>query len=152
MNVSASIPATVEIRLNRLLGLIVVVAALAASITYVVVVLAFDDGHSTAASSVRTGASAPVSSAAQDARRVPSLMSLTPARLAAGALGSSYALPYSERPDVGVCAGLDEPGDAALHQAGHGADVRAVRCRGRRQPVEPTAAGRERIVPPLPPR
>ena len=33
MNVSASIPATVEIRRNRLLGLIVAVAALAAAIT-----------------------------------------------------------------------------------------------------------------------
>jgi hypothetical protein len=93
MNVSASIPVTVEIGRNRLLGLLVAVAAVAATITYVVVVLAFDDGHSTAAPSVLTGASAPVSSAAQDARRVPSVMSLTPARLAAGALGTGYALP-----------------------------------------------------------
>ena len=32
-------------------------------------------------------------SAAQDARKVPSLMTLTPARLAAGALGTGYQLP-----------------------------------------------------------
>ena len=44
MNVSASIPATVEIRRNRLLGLIVAVAALAATITYVVFAFAFDSG------------------------------------------------------------------------------------------------------------
>ena len=93
MNVSASIPATVEIRRNRLLGLIVAVAALAAAITSVVFAFGFDGGASTAAPSVPIDASVPVSSAAQDARKVPSLMSLTPARLAAGALGTGYALP-----------------------------------------------------------
>ena len=35
-------------------------------------------------------------SAAQDASRVPSIMSLTPARLAAHALGIGYALPEPE--------------------------------------------------------
>ncbi len=54
MNVSASIPATVEIRRNRLLGLLVAVAAVAATITYVVFAFAFDGGASTAAPSVRT--------------------------------------------------------------------------------------------------
>ena len=97
MNVSASIPATVEIRRNRLLGLIVAVAALAATITYVVFAFAFDgrrfDGR---AERPDQRASAPVSSAAQDARKVPSLMSLTPARLAAGALGTGYALPSTQ--------------------------------------------------------
>ena len=96
MNVSASIPATVEIRRNRLLGLIVAVAALAAAITSVVFAFGFDGGASTAAPSVPIDASVPVSSAAQDARKVPSLMSLTPARLAAGALGSGYALPSTQ--------------------------------------------------------
>ena len=38
----------------------------------------------------------PTGSAAQDAKRVPSIMTLTPARLAAGALGTSYALPTQE--------------------------------------------------------
>ena len=96
MNVSASIPATVEIRRNRLLGLIVAVAALAAAITYGVFAFAFDGGASTAAPSARTGASAPVSSAAQDALSVPSVMSMTPAQLAGSGLGTGYALPSAQ--------------------------------------------------------
>lgn len=97
MNVSASIPATVEIRRNRLLGLIVAVAAIAAAVTSGVFALAFDGGASTAAPSVQTGASAPVSSAAQDARRVPSsVMSMTPAQLAGSGLGTGYALPSAQ--------------------------------------------------------
>jgi len=93
MNVSTTIPATVQIGRGRLFGLVGVVAALAAVITWMLLVLAFDNGTSVATSSVRTDAFAPVSSAAQDARRVPSIMSLTPAQLAAGALGTGYALP-----------------------------------------------------------
>jgi hypothetical protein len=93
MNFSTTIPATVAIGRGRLFGLIGVVAALAAVITWMLLVLAFDNGTSAAASSAQTEAAAPVSSARQDARRVPSIMSLTPAGLAAGALGTGYALP-----------------------------------------------------------
>jgi len=93
MNFSTTIPATVQIGWGRLFGLIGVVATLAAVITWMLVVLALDNGTSAATSSVQTDAVAPVSSAQQDARRVPSIMSLTPARLAAGALGTGYALP-----------------------------------------------------------
>jgi hypothetical protein len=96
MNVSASIPATVQIRRSRLLVLVAVVAALAAAVTWVVVALVFHSGTSDAASNARTSVAVHVSSAAQDARSVPSLMSLTPARLAAGALGTGYTLPSAQ--------------------------------------------------------
>jgi hypothetical protein len=52
-----------------------------------------DDATSTAV----VASVAPTGSAARDAKRVPSLMTLTPARLAAGALGTSYALPTHEQ-------------------------------------------------------
>jgi hypothetical protein len=93
MNISTTIPATVQIGRGRLFGLIGVVAALAAVITWMLLALAFDNGTPAATSNVQTDAVAPISSARQDARRVPSIMSLTPARLAAGALGTGYALP-----------------------------------------------------------
>jgi hypothetical protein len=93
MNFSTTIPATVQIGRGRLFGLVGVVAALAATITWMLLALAFDNGTLAATSSVQTDAIAPVSSAAQDARRVPSIMSLTPAQLAADALGTGYALP-----------------------------------------------------------
>ena len=51
MSISASIPATVQIRRGRLLGLIGVVAALAAGVTWVVTAFAFDTGTSGAVSS-----------------------------------------------------------------------------------------------------
>ena len=51
MSASASIPATVQIRRGRLLGLIGVVAALAACVTWVVTAFAFDSGSSGAVSS-----------------------------------------------------------------------------------------------------
>jgi hypothetical protein len=94
MNFSTTIPATVQIGRGRLFGLIGVVAALAAVIMWML--LAFDNGTSAATSSVQTDAVAPVSSAAQDARRVPSIMSLTPVQLAAGAVGTGYALPSAQ--------------------------------------------------------
>jgi hypothetical protein len=96
MNFSTTIPATVQIGRGRLFGLIGVVAALAAVITGMLLVLAFDNGTSAATSSLQTDAVAPVSFAAQDARRVPSIMSLTPAQLAADALGTGYALPRAQ--------------------------------------------------------
>jgi hypothetical protein len=96
MNFSTTIPATVQIRRGRLFGLIGVVAALAAVMTWMLLVLAFDNGTSAATSSLQTDAVAPVSFAARDARRIPSIMSLTPAQLAAGALGTGYALPSAQ--------------------------------------------------------
>ena len=50
MSVSASIPATVQIRRGHLLGLIGVAAALAACVTAVVTAFAFDTGTSGAVS------------------------------------------------------------------------------------------------------
>ncbi|HEX3266824.1 MAG TPA: nickel-binding protein [Gaiellaceae bacterium] len=96
MNVSTSIPATVEIKRNRLFGLIALVAALAATVTWIVLALAFDNGTSTV-SSVRPSVSGPVSSPMQDARTDPSIMSLTPAQLAANAIGTGYQLPIQHK-------------------------------------------------------
>ena len=59
-------------------------AALAAGATAAVLALTVGTG---------TKNSGPVSSASQDGRAVPSIMSLTPAQLAGGALGTGYALP-----------------------------------------------------------
>ena len=58
MSVSASIPATVQIRRGHLLGLIGAVAALAACVTWVVTAFAFDTGTSGAVSSCRPSVSA----------------------------------------------------------------------------------------------
>ena len=71
------------------------VSVLAAGVIGAVLALAIDDGTRTAGTSA-TKATVPVSSAATDARRVPSIMSLTPAGLAAGVLGTSYALPTAQ--------------------------------------------------------
>ena len=91
MSVYPSIPATVEIKRGRFFGLVVAVAVLAAVVTGIVVSYGFDNGSGSTASSKTVVPSGP--SAAQDAARVPSIMSLTPARLAGGALGTGYALP-----------------------------------------------------------
>jgi hypothetical protein len=93
MSVSASIPATVHIRRSRLVGLVALVAALAAAVTWLVLALAFGEGSTKTISSPQASEVSTISSAAQDARRIPSIMALTPARLAAGALGTGYALP-----------------------------------------------------------
>lgn len=95
MNVSTAVPATVEITRSRLLALIAAAAMAAAAITWMLVAIAFDDSASSTLSR-RSPAPAPISSAASDARKVPSIMALTPARLAAGALGTGYALPTVE--------------------------------------------------------
>ena len=59
MSVSASIPATVQIRRGHLLGLIGAVAALAACVTAVVTAVAFDDGTSGAVDSQRPRPASP---------------------------------------------------------------------------------------------
>ena len=89
MNVSTTIPATIEIKRSRLMWLVVGVAALAAALTWAVVAIAYGGG-SGSAPVARPFASGP---AVADGARVPSIMELTPARLAAGALGTGYALP-----------------------------------------------------------
>jgi hypothetical protein len=70
MSVSGSIPATVQIRRDHLLGLIGAVAALAACITWAVTAFAFDTGTSGAVSS--SHATATGVAAAQRAPRRPS--------------------------------------------------------------------------------
>jgi hypothetical protein len=114
MSVSPSIPATVEIKRGRFIGLVAAIAVLAAAVTWALSSFAFDSGSSTTASSdVQAsaignplppaslhfrvvGGPGSATSAAQDARNVPSIMSLTPARLAGGALGTGYALPTAQ--------------------------------------------------------
>jgi Nickel responsive protein SCO4226-like len=114
MSVSPSIPATVEIKRGRFIGLVAAVALAAAAVTWILVAFAFDSSSSTTASSgVQAsaignplppaslqfrvvGGPGSATSAAQDARKVPSVMSLTPARLAGGALGAGYALPTAQ--------------------------------------------------------
>ena len=96
MSTSIAIPATIEIKRNRLLALVTAVAVLAAAITWMIVHFAFDQNASPAVSSVQPAVPNAVSSATADAGRVPSLMSLSPARLAAGGLGIGYALPTAQ--------------------------------------------------------
>lgn len=110
VSVRTAIPATVQIGRGRLIALVTAVAALAAVVTWALAAYAFDAGSSSAAPDARTNAignplppatlhmkvvAGPDSlpSAEADARRVPSIMTLTPARLAGGALGTGYALP-----------------------------------------------------------
>jgi hypothetical protein len=95
MNASTAVPATVEIRRSRLLTVIAAAAVAAAATTWVLVGVAFDNSASST-SSRRSPAAAPISPAARDARNIPSIMALTPARLAAGALGAGYALPTTQ--------------------------------------------------------
>jgi hypothetical protein len=69
---------------------LVAVAVAAAAVLAVVLSLWLTGGSSQA----KPAASAiPASSAAQDARRLPAIMQLTPAQLAAGGYGIGYALP-----------------------------------------------------------
>jgi hypothetical protein len=144
MSYSHSIPPTVQIRRAQLVGLVVAVAALAATVTWAMSSFAFDDGTSSTGSQLRTSTPA-LSSDARDARGVltpaqlhrtstlaslawvpsaamtdplrslspaqvaalasigmqPSryfdlVMSLTPAQLPAGALGTGYAPPTEQ--------------------------------------------------------
>ena len=114
MSISPSIPATVEIKRGRFISLVAAVAVAAAAVTWILVAYAFDNGNSTATSSnaqayaisnplppaslharVVAGPDS-TQSAAADARKVPSIMSLTPEGLAEGALGTGYALPTAK--------------------------------------------------------
>jgi hypothetical protein len=119
VNVSPSIPATVEIKRGRLFGLVVGIAALTAAVTWVISAYAFDSGGSTttAAPAVQgymsylgphpaTVTDTPAvqgymsylgQRAGVDTTRAPSIMSLTPAGLAANALGTGYALPGAQK-------------------------------------------------------
>ncbi len=71
------------------------VSVLAAGVIGAVLALAIENGTRNADTGA-TKANVPVSSAATDARHVPSIMSLTPAGLAAGVLGTSYTLPTEQ--------------------------------------------------------
>jgi hypothetical protein len=75
--------------------LLVGAAVLAAGAIGAVLVFTVDTGTKKIEPSA-SRVSVRASSAAQDGRLVPSIMSLTPARLAAGALGTSYALPSAQ--------------------------------------------------------
>jgi hypothetical protein len=91
MTVSTSVPTTIEIRRSRLLGLVAMVAAIAAVVTWALVALAFNSNSSNAQPS-----SSRAAFVASPAPRGPSIMSLTPAGLAANALGTGYQLPTAQ--------------------------------------------------------
>ena len=88
MTVSTSAPATIEIRRGRLLALIAAAAATAAVVTWALVAFAFNSSSSNTNAS-RSKPTVVVASAPKG----PSIMSLTPAGLAANALGTGYQLP-----------------------------------------------------------
>jgi len=121
MSTYPSIPATVEIKRGRLVGLVVGIAAVAAAVTWVLAAYAFDSGGS-----ATTAATAPAvqgymsylgphpttvsdtpavqgymsylgRNTGAETTRTPSIMSLTPAGLAANALGTGYALPSAQQ-------------------------------------------------------
>lgn len=100
MNVSTTIPQTVQIPRGRLLGLLAGVAATAAAVTWAVLTLVGDTGSGQAGPSAAAySPSLPIpavavtrASVAQQARTVRSIMDLTPGDLAGGGLGG-YALP-----------------------------------------------------------
>ena len=112
MSTSITAPTSVQIGRSRLVALVVAVAALAAVVTWAVTAFAFDGNSPSAAQNSQaavvynplppaslhaTVTAGPAStSAAQDARKVASIMSLTPAGLAGGALGTGYALPTAQ--------------------------------------------------------
>ena len=112
MSVSASIPTTVKIRRSRLIGLIVLVAALAATVTWAVTTFSTADTTSRAVSSPTRAASQQgattftlkpeyivslSATAPQTPRRANPVMSLTPAQLAGLGLGTGYQLPNAHR-------------------------------------------------------
>jgi len=88
MTASTPVPAMIEIRRSRLAGLVVLVAAIAAVVTWVFATFVFDGGSSTTSST-----SSPRVYKVRPAPHGPSIMSLTPAGLAANALGTGYQLP-----------------------------------------------------------
>ena len=104
----------------------------------------------------RTDASSTTASSAahRTPQAVPSIMSLTPARLAAGALGTGYALPStSSGPTMESVLASMSPADPPLHQEDHEPDVRPARGRpldaGRRGAARDRRA-RRGAEPPLP--
>ena len=112
MSVSASIPATVQIRRGHLLGLIGGVAALAACVTWAVGAFAFDTGTSGSASNSTSVAAAqrvPATFTAtrrqieglstlglQTGSHADPVMSMTPAQLAGVGLGTGYQVPNEQ--------------------------------------------------------
>ena len=92
MSTYPSIPTTVEIKRGRLFSLLAAVAVLAAAVTWILVAFAFDGGSSsttaTAAPAVQGYMSHPRRDTGVDSTRTPSIMSVTPAGLAANALGT----------------------------------------------------------------
>jgi hypothetical protein len=121
MSTYSSIPATVEIKRGRLIGLVVGIAAVTAAVTWVLSAYAFQTGGAST-----TAATAPAvqgymsylgprpataidTPAVQgymsylgqrtgvDTTRAPSIIALTPAGLAANALGTGYALPSGQK-------------------------------------------------------
>jgi hypothetical protein len=72
-------------------------AVLAAGAIGATLAIAFESTREKTASTRPTSVSSPAPSAAADAHRVPSIMSLTPTRLAEGALGTGYALPQAQK-------------------------------------------------------
>jgi beta-lactamase regulating signal transducer with metallopeptidase domain len=115
MSYSHSIPPTVQIRRDHLLGLIGAVAALAACVTWVVTAFAFDSTSGAVSSShatatrVAAAQQAPatftmtrkqivgLSTMGQQTRRHSDpLVSMTPAQLAGVGLGTGYQLPNAQ--------------------------------------------------------
>ena len=121
MSASHSIPATVEIRRGRLFGLVGAVAAVAVALTWLLAAVAFDGGSSTTSATTVTPAvggymsyfgphpatatETPVrgymsylgQSTGVSTRHSQSIMSLTPAGLAANVLGTGYMLPTTHK-------------------------------------------------------
>lgn len=100
MTVSASVPATIQMRRRHLLGLLAAVGVVAGAVTWAVLAFAVNTGTETAARSTSKIAGAQQHAAVVDAvgldpqstRGVRSVMDLTPGDLAAGGLWG-YALP-----------------------------------------------------------
>jgi Protein of unknown function (DUF4242) len=101
MSTYPSIPATVEIKRGRLLGLVVGIVALTAAVTWVLSAYAFDSGGSTTTAAAAPAVQGYMSYLGQrtgvDTTQAPPVMSLTPAGLAANALGTGYALPSARK-------------------------------------------------------
>jgi hypothetical protein len=116
MSYSHSIPPNVQIRRDHLLGLIGVVAALAACVTAVVIAFAFDNGTSEAVSSSHATATRVAAAqqgpatftmtrkqieglstmAQETGHHADPLESMTPAQLAGVGLGTGYQLPSAQ--------------------------------------------------------
>jgi hypothetical protein len=99
MNVSTTTRATVEIRRSSLLGLVAAAAVLAAVVTWALSAYALDTGGGKAQTSRPGSGSVHAAVSAEptvaSGSREALIMSITPAALAAGALGG-YALPSSQ--------------------------------------------------------